>query len=68
MVQVKVVAAAAATGVGGMAGNGGQTILPSSGRMVYLEKGATLYLEREDANPLLQSGVCQLLVEGEEVD
>ena len=57
MVQVKVTKS-----------KGRQYILPLSGRQVYLEAGATLYLEREDAKDLLQSGACQLLVEGEEVD
>jgi GINS complex subunit 1 len=48
--------------------NLGQVILPNSGRQVFLQQGATLFLDRADAMDLLHQGAAQLVSKTEEVD
>ena len=55
MVQVRVIREA------------GQVVLPDSGRVVAMSKGACLFLDRADAKDFLKQGIVQLY-DGEEVD
>jgi GINS complex subunit 1 len=45
----------------------GQVVLPDSGRVVAMTKGACLFLDRADAKDFLKQGIVQLY-DGEEVD
>lgn len=45
----------------------GQVVLPDSGRIVSLTRGARLYLDRADAGDFLRQGIVRLC-DGEEVD
>ena len=45
----------------------GQVMLPDSGRVVSMTRGACLFLDRADAKDFLQQGILQLY-DGEEVD
>uniref|UniRef100_A0A7R9ZU59 DNA replication complex GINS protein PSF1 C-terminal domain-containing protein n=1 Tax=Pseudo-nitzschia arenysensis TaxID=697910 RepID=A0A7R9ZU59_9STRA len=45
----------------------GQVVLPDSGKVVTMTKGACLFLDRADAKDFLKQGVLQLY-DGEEVD
>ena len=64
MVQVRVVAPSSGrTG----SGDGDLVVLPDSGRVVSLAKGARLFLDRSDARDFLRQGIVELC-DGEEVD
>lgn len=55
MVQVKVLSTV------------GQVVLPDSGKVVSIQKGACLFMDRADAKDFLRQGILQLY-DGEEVD